>query len=194
MSSCEAFQTTAPRWNTMIWGDSCSTPERTAICCDTERCARTSTRYAGMCGCRRRKASTSPKAVTHVGQVGLCLYRSARSAVKTSSSCRSSLICHMLPSLLLSAMEGLDRFRRVFLYHLVQGFSTCEQGAAPRGRAHLFATDARPLTLSGCSAPIHTIALAFPRESCARNVPGKSYKPRTTDFKCATRLFHFDKL
>ena len=137
MSSCEAFQTTAPRWNTMIWGDSCSTPERIAICCDTERCARTSTRYAGMCGCRRRKASTSPKAVTHVGQVGLCLYRSARSAVKTSSSCRSSLILNTLPPLLLAAMEAMDRFRHVYLPSRARFFKVRIRGSLTRARSPL---------------------------------------------------------
>ena len=85
MSSWDALHTTAPRRKMMTCGDSCRTPVRAAMSCDRGRSARTSTRYACTSGCAARNASTSSKAVTHTGQVGLCLYRIADGARNGSS-------------------------------------------------------------------------------------------------------------
>jgi hypothetical protein len=73
MSACEAFHVGTPWRKTITWGDSWRTPERIAIVWDNGRWARTSTRYACTSGCCFRKASTSTKAATQVGHVGLCL-------------------------------------------------------------------------------------------------------------------------
>jgi hypothetical protein len=95
-SECDAFHTGAPRRKTITCGDSCRTPTRAAICCDRERCARTSTRKNRTSKRCSAKVSTSSRADRQRGQVGLCLYSTAvseRNSRSTSSSVAILSIC-----------------------------------------------------------------------------------------------------